>query len=101
SYDPFKTSNGNACLFINLSCLFISYSPFVFSVSVCFHICSQFICLQETEILCENGFITVKNSSLQKACNPSCLYTDLEWLLPVVSFLLQLSLACIVCSHWL
>uniref|UniRef100_A0A673G8I0 Uncharacterized protein n=1 Tax=Sinocyclocheilus rhinocerous TaxID=307959 RepID=A0A673G8I0_9TELE len=45
SYDSFKTSNGNDCLFLNLSCLFISYSPFVFSVSVCFHICSQFICL--------------------------------------------------------
>ncbi len=25
------------------------------------------------------GFIPFKNSSLQKACNPSCLYTDLQW----------------------
>ncbi len=29
--------------------------------------------------LCENGFIPVKNNITQKAHNPSCLYTDLQW----------------------
>ncbi len=36
--------------------------------------------LRERQVFsCKHRFVSVKNGSPQKACNPSCLHTDLQW----------------------